>query len=103
VLAQLLDVQTVATLGRNDARRKGGTVMRRFRDSEGALWDVVLGRESWGTLLALFVPVSGDAPVRQAPLAAAGYDAAMQELEQLDDRAVQQLLDRSAIKDEGQP
>jgi hypothetical protein len=77
--------------------------MRRFRDRDGVEWDVVLGRESWGTLLALFVPVSGPAAVRQAPLAASAYDTAMQELERLDDDAIQQLLDGSAIKDEGQP
>jgi hypothetical protein len=73
--------------------------MRRFRDRDGVEWDVVLGRESWGTLLALFVPVASGPAVRQAPLAAVAYDIAMQELELLDDDAVQQLLDRSAIKD----
>jgi hypothetical protein len=73
--------------------------MRRFRDRNGQEWDVVLGRESWGTLLALFVPVAGADPVRQAPLAATAYDTAMQELELLAEDAVQQLLDRSAIKD----
>lgn len=77
--------------------------MRRFRDREGQDWDVVLGRESWGTQLALFVPLSGPAPVRQAPLAATAPDTAMQELEQFSDADVQKLLDESVIKDEGQP
>jgi hypothetical protein len=75
--------------------------MRQFRDRRGRAWDVILGRESWGTLLALFVPVEGDAPVRQAPLAAAAHDAATQELDEMDDAALQALLDRSTLKEEG--
>jgi hypothetical protein len=43
--------------------------MRRFTDRDGIRWDVVLGRESWGSLLALFVPAA-DGAVRQAPLQA---------------------------------
>jgi hypothetical protein len=74
--------------------------MRRFVDRDGMAWDVVLGRESWGTLLALFVP-AGTGAVRQAPLQAAAYDAATQELNQLDDAALQALLDGSRPKEEG--
>jgi hypothetical protein len=77
--------------------------MRRFRDRDGQDWDVVIGRESWGTQLALFVPATGQAPVRQAPLAATATDAAMQELGQFSDADVQKLLDESVIKDEEQP
>jgi hypothetical protein len=75
--------------------------MRRFLDRDGQRWDVVLGRESWGALLALFVPASGTGRARQAMLQASAYDAAMQELNELDDAAVQELLDRSVAKDEG--
>lgn len=75
--------------------------MRRFRDAAGMEYDVVLGRESWGSLLALFVPVHGSQPVRQAALAATAYDGAMQELEALDEQALQALLDRSTVKEEG--
>jgi hypothetical protein len=74
--------------------------MRRFVDRDGARWDVVLGRESWGSLLALFVPAAEGA-VRQAPLKASAYDAATQELNELDDAALQALLDRSMPKEEG--
>jgi hypothetical protein len=91
------------TLRINGTRRKGREDMRRFQDSSGGQWDVVLGRESWGALFALFVPVSGDDPVRQAALVSSGYDAATQEFNELDDAALQQLLDRSVIKDEGLP
>ncbi|HSJ23307.1 MAG TPA: hypothetical protein VK929_01400 [Longimicrobiales bacterium] len=75
--------------------------MRTFTDRDGTRWDVVLGRESWGALLALFVPASGAAPARQALLQASAYDAAMQELDELDETALQELLDRSTVKDEG--
>ncbi|HEX6135010.1 MAG TPA: hypothetical protein VFZ24_13670 [Longimicrobiales bacterium] len=77
--------------------------MRRFRDREGFEWDVVLGRESWGASVALFVPVTDtDRGVRQAVLTAAAYDAAVRELDGLDDPGLQALLDRSQPKEEGQ-
>jgi hypothetical protein len=73
--------------------------MRRFTDREGNDWDVVLGRESWGTSLALFVPRNDAVPVRQANLSAESVDAATQELDALADHALQELLDRSRIKE----
>jgi hypothetical protein len=72
--------------------------MRRFTDRAGSEWDVVLGRESWGVLLALFVP-RGEGPVRQSALASSGSDTAAQELNDLDDAALQALLDRSTTKE----
>jgi hypothetical protein len=88
-------------LERCGSERRGASSeveMRRFTDRTGAEWDVVLGRESWGLLLALFVPrASGD--VRQTPLSSTAFDAATQELDTLDDDALQALLDRSAIKE----
>ncbi|NLG60835.1 MAG: hypothetical protein GX539_01210 [Candidatus Cloacimonetes bacterium] len=73
--------------------------MRRFRDAEGREWDVVLGRESWGSLLALFVPVGGGA-VMQAPLRSAGYDSAQHELDTMDEATLHELL-RGATEKEG--
>lgn len=71
--------------------------MRRFVDREGRAWDVVLGRESWGSHVALFVPVrSGE--IRQAPLHASGYDTAAQELDALTPERLQSLLDGSQPK-----
>jgi hypothetical protein len=49
-------------------------------------------------LLALFVP-RGEGPVRQAALASSGSDTAAQELNDLDDAALQALLDRSTMKE----
>jgi hypothetical protein len=73
--------------------------VRRYVDEQGGEWDVVLGRESWGALLALFVPrVAGTA--RQALLRASDYNAAQQELDALDDRALGELLSGSTEKSE---
>jgi len=33
--------------------------MRRFSANDGALWDAVIGHESWGTFVMLFTPVVG--------------------------------------------
>ena len=33
--------------------------MRRFLADDGALWDAVIGHESWGTFVVLFTPVAG--------------------------------------------
>lgn len=33
--------------------------MRRFSANDGALWDAVIGHESWGTFVMLFAPVAG--------------------------------------------
>lgn len=33
--------------------------MRRFVDEDGQGWEVIIGRESWGGMVALFVPASG--------------------------------------------
>ena len=77
--------------------------MRRFRDRSGIEWDVVLGRESWGTSVALFVPpTSSDLEVRQAALDSAAGDAAMRELDSLDAAALQALFDRSSNRREGE-
>ncbi|HSJ14611.1 MAG TPA: hypothetical protein VK939_09350 [Longimicrobiales bacterium] len=73
--------------------------MRRFVDREGTAWDVVLGRESWGAIYALFVP-SGSAPIRQAPLPASAYDVATQQLDAMSNTQLQQLLDESQLKPE---
>ena len=76
--------------------------MRRFQDRSGIEWDVVLGRESWGSNVALFVPPTASSlDVRQAPLRASAYDAAVREIEELDDAALEALFDRSIKKQEG--
>lgn len=76
--------------------------MRQFQDRTGVAWDVVLGRESWGASVALFVPpVTSGLAVRQAPLQAVAQDAAVRELDDMNDAALQALLDRSTTRQEG--
>lgn len=74
--------------------------MFRFTDADGNRWDVVLGRGSWGTHVALFVPVEHEAPVRQTQLMADAWDAAQDELDACAPDGFQDLFDRSTIKDE---
>jgi hypothetical protein len=71
--------------------------MRRFTDDTGTTWDVVLGRESWGTLVVLFIP-AGNAPVRQAHFPATSYDTAAVELDELSEERLQQLLAAAELK-----
>ncbi|HSJ31996.1 MAG TPA: hypothetical protein VK933_11220 [Longimicrobiales bacterium] len=76
--------------------------MRRFMDRAGVAWDVVLGRESWGASVALFVPPgTSGLPSRQAPLKAVAQDEAVRELDGMNDAALQALLDRSTTRQEG--
>ena len=69
-------------------------MMRRILDEQGGIWDAVVGRESWGTLYALFVPAgpASTQPVRQALLQSAGYEQAQQELDAMDEAALRALF-----------
>jgi hypothetical protein len=74
--------------------------MRRFTDAEGRSWDVTIGRESWGALYALFIPVGSRAePVRQALLQASDHIAAERELDAMDEAALRALLQRSVPRE----
>jgi hypothetical protein len=68
--------------------------MRRFVDPKGRAWEVVVGRESWGSFVAIFVPVDGAGDVRQSALAATGHEEASAQLERLDERDLCDLLER---------
>jgi hypothetical protein len=78
--------------------------MRYLQDQGGTTWDVVLGRESWGASVALFVPPAASGmPVRQTQLAAVAHDQAARDLESMDEAALRALFDRSTPKPEGSP
>lgn len=81
------------------ARKGRGTEMRRFEDRTGRLWDVVVGRESWGANYALFVPVGSDDSIRQTVLRSASIEEAVLQLDNMADDALQKLLDVAAIKE----
>ena len=76
--------------------------MLRYTDDDGRIWDVVIGRESFGTLLALFVPAAGnDAWPRQAVLGAESRIGASAELDALEPGALDELFQRSELKETG--
>ncbi len=68
--------------------------MRRFTDADGGEWEVTVGRASWGTFLALFIPMGGG-EAREAPLAAPSADAAGRELLEAGEDEVASLFRRS--------
>jgi hypothetical protein len=69
--------------------------MRRFAASDGALWDAVVGHESWGTFVVLFTPVAGG-DTRKAVLAEETALAAETELGARSDAELRALLDDSS-------
>ena len=73
--------------------------MRRFEDPRGRTWDVVVGRESFGALYALFVP-SGEtrAETRQTLLQADSQAAAEESLTEMSGEEITKLFERSEPK-----
>ena len=65
--------------------------MRSFVDDAGTAWQVTLGKESWGTLVLLFTPLSGG-EARTSILAAETMFDASAELDALDDDALRERL-----------
>jgi hypothetical protein len=65
--------------------------VRSFLDDIGRRWEVTLGKESWGTLVLVFTPVSGG-DARTSILAADTMFDASAELDALDDDALRERL-----------
>ncbi len=72
--------------------------VRRFDDASGRSWEVVAGRESWGALVALFVPLEPGESVREVALRMDSYEVAHRELDAMDEGALRALLERSVPK-----
>ncbi len=73
--------------------------MRRHVDQHGRAWDVIVGRESFGTLLALFVPAAGNREsARQAPLQADSQAEAENALGRFDSAQLDAMLEKSEPK-----
>lgn len=72
--------------------------MRRFEDDGGGVWDAVVGRESWGAVVALFVPRSGSGPARQASIPAKGFEEATAWMESCTDDELRERLAESTEK-----
>ena len=69
--------------------------MRRIIDDEGGIWDVMLGKESWGTLVLLFSPIGGG-QVRKSVLQSETSLAASSELDAMDDVQLRARLRESS-------
>ncbi len=72
--------------------------MRRFSDEEGQEWEVVAGRESWGSIVAIFIPCESDQAMRQVPAPASGYEEASAWMDTLQDDELRRLLADSIEK-----
>lgn len=73
--------------------------MREFVDGEGRKWDVVVGRESWGSVYALFIPADQEGTLRQTLLATSSYQDAIQELQGASSSELGRLLRQSEPKE----
>jgi len=72
--------------------------MRTFDDALGRKWEVVVGRESWGVTVAMFIPADGGDDVRETPLEVDGYEEGIAEVEALDERGLKDIFERSRAK-----
>lgn len=73
--------------------------MRRYTDPRGRTWDVVVGRESFGALYALFVPAAETrAETRQTLLQSDSQTAARESLGAMSDDEMNELFERSEPK-----
>jgi hypothetical protein len=73
--------------------------MRVFADASGRSWEVVVGRQSWGAIVGIFVPRDGVQDLRESPLSASGYEEGTRELDALDLEGLRSLLARSVPKE----
>lgn len=69
-------------------------VMRRITDDDGSIWDVLVGRASWGVFVLLFVPVGGASSVasRQWMLEAEAADQAERALAGMSEEELKERL-----------
>ena len=72
--------------------------MRRFRDAQGRPWELWVGRESWGVLVALLVPLDGGA-TRRSPLSSFAPDDAQREVDAMGEDQLLTLLSQSVPVD----
>lgn len=72
--------------------------MRRFVGVDGTAWDVVVGRESWGTVVAIFVPLGREEAPRQALLETSSTEEGLRELQAASEEELRRWLNRSSLK-----
>ena len=72
--------------------------VRAFRDELGQEWEVVVGRESWGTIVAILVPRTSSEPPRQAFLEVPSLGEGNRVVLGMNDEGLQALLRNSVPK-----
>ncbi|GEM_PF-377934 len=79
-----------------EVQRRGHSfrVMRRITDDDGSIWDVLVGRASWGVFVLLFVPVGGasSGSPRQWMLEAEAADQAERALAEMSEEELKERL-----------
>ena len=66
-------------------------MMRSFDDRDGKVWEVSIGRESWGTIVLLFIP-RGKGEVRKHMLAVESVLEGEQQLDAASDAELREHL-----------
>jgi hypothetical protein len=77
--------------------------LRNFRDAKGVEWEVVVGRESWGTVVAIFVPRKGAGNPRQTLLDVTSMEKGNRLLREMGEGELRDLLQVSVPKTTDQP
>jgi len=72
--------------------------LRIFKDGAGKNWDVVVGRESWGTVVAIFVVQEGPEPPRQTLMNVRSSEEGTRELREMSEEELGDLFEASAAK-----
>jgi len=90
----------------NEARSVSGLTeeewqVRKFKDLLGNEWEAVVGRESWGTVVAIFVARNGSASPRQALFDVSSWDEGNRILQDMTDDDLRELLGASTTKPMG--
>ena len=75
--------------------------MRLFRDLEGREWEAIVGRESWGTVVAIFLLREESGPPRQILLEGSSADEGARLLMEMTQAQLQELLAVSVLKPTG--
>ena len=72
--------------------------MRVFQGVDGREWQAVVGRESYGVIVAIFLPQRGEDPPRQVDLKAGSMEEALQRLRAMEEGELQALLEEAEAK-----
>ena len=75
--------------------------MRFFKDQEGREWEVFVGRESWGAIVAIFSIRKGSEPPRQVLLQVTSSEEGSRLLREMAEEELTALLERAELHSAG--